>query len=87
MTEGGQGGVQLRQVGADEAPLRLDRWFRRHFPDLPHGRLQRLLRTGQVRVDGRRVEAGHRLDAGQVVRVPPLGGPAVPQATPAAPAR
>ena len=60
-------------VAADEAGIRLDRWFRRHFPDLPHGRLEKLLRGGQIRVDSARVRAGTRLHAGQRVRVPPLG--------------
>jgi 23S rRNA pseudouridine955/2504/2580 synthase len=64
--------VLLRQVAADEAEIRLDRWFRRHFPQLSHGRLEKLLRTGQVRVDGHRVKASDRLEAGQTVRVPPL---------------
>ncbi len=64
--------VQQITVGADEADQRLDRWFKRHFPALTHGRLSKLLRTGQVRVDGTRAEASTRLDAGQVVRVPPL---------------
>ena len=74
-------GVTTRTVAADEADLRLDRWFKRHFPDLGHGRLEKLLRTGQVRVDGARAKAGQRLDAGQVVRVPPLGEgkPATPR--------
>jgi 23S rRNA pseudouridine955/2504/2580 synthase len=56
-----------------EDGIRLDRWFRRHYPELGHGRLQKLLRTGQVRVDGKRVKAGVRLAVGQRVRVPPLG--------------
>lgn len=60
-------------VSADEDGIRLDRWFKRHFPMLTHGRLEKLLRTGQVRVDGARVKANARLDQGQVVRVPPLG--------------
>ncbi|MBX3506310.1 MAG: RluA family pseudouridine synthase [Parvibaculum sp.] len=60
-------------VSADEDGIRLDRWFKRHFPMLTHGRLEKLLRTGQVRVDGARVKANVRLDQGQVVRVPPLG--------------
>ena len=47
-----RGQVQMRAVSADEAGLRLDRWFQRHFPDLSHGALQKLLRTGQVRIDG-----------------------------------
>ncbi len=65
-------GVEIRNVGEGEDNLRLDRWFRVHFPDLTHSRLQRLLRTGQVRVDGKRVKANLRLKAGQAVRVPPL---------------
>jgi 23S rRNA pseudouridine955/2504/2580 synthase len=80
-------GVELRGVAAEEAELRLDRWFRRHFPDLSHGRLQKLLRTGQVRIDGRRADAGARLRPGQSIRIPPLGKPADgdgPRRTPAA---
>ena len=65
-------GVQTRNVKPDEAELRLDRWFKRHFPALKHGRLEKLLRTGQVRVDGKRAEAGTRLEAGQVIRIPPI---------------
>jgi 23S rRNA pseudouridine955/2504/2580 synthase len=77
--------VELRTVTAGEAELRLDRWFRRHFPALPHGRLQKLLRTGQVRIDGRRAQADARLAAGQTIRVPPLGAaPAPTLAQPAA---
>ena len=76
-------GVQQMQVSRDEADLRLDRWFRRHFPDLGHSRLQRLLRTGQIRLDGRRVEASARLMPGQTVRIPPL--PAAEEARPASP--
>jgi 23S rRNA pseudouridine955/2504/2580 synthase len=71
-------GGELRAVAADEAELRLDRWFHRHFPELSHGRLQKLLRTGQVRVDGRRAAANARLRAGQNIRVPPLGEPGGP---------
>ncbi len=65
-------GVQSLVVAEGEAELRLDRWFKRHFPDLSHGRLEKLLRTGQVRIDGKRATAGDRLAPGQVVRVPPL---------------
>ncbi len=65
--------VQHRTVADDDADSRLDRWFKRHFPDLGHGRLEKLLRTGQVRVDGKRAKAGQRLVAGQTIRVPPLG--------------
>jgi 23S rRNA pseudouridine955/2504/2580 synthase len=64
--------VAVLTVAQGEAELRLDRWFHRHFPALSHGRLEKLLRTGQIRVDGRRVKASFRLAVGQVVRVPPL---------------
>lgn len=58
-------------VTDDENGMRLDRWFRRRFPALSHGGLQKLLRTGQVRVNGKRAEASDRLAAGQNIRVPP----------------
>src|SRR5215475_10700297 len=68
--------VQTRAVTGDEAGLRLDRWFRRHYPDLGHGALQKLLRTGQVRIDGRRAEAKDRVEPGQAIRLPPgVAGP------------
>jgi 23S rRNA pseudouridine955/2504/2580 synthase len=65
-------GVETRRVAADEAGMRLDRWFRTHYPALGHGALQKLLRKGQVRVDGARARANARLQEGQSVRVPPL---------------
>ena len=65
-------GVQNREVTAEDDDIRVDRWFRRHFPDLKHGRLEKLLRTGQIRVDGGRVKASTRLEAGQILRIPPL---------------
>jgi 23S rRNA pseudouridine955/2504/2580 synthase len=64
--------VTQREVTADEAEIRLDRWFRRHFPGVTQGVIQRLCRTGQVRVDGKRAEAATRLTVGQSVRIPPL---------------
>lgn len=66
-------GVQTITVEQAEDDTRLDRWFKRRFPDLKHGRLEKLLRTGQIRVDGKRAKAAQRLEKGQVVRVPPLG--------------
>jgi 23S rRNA pseudouridine955/2504/2580 synthase len=65
--------IQTIAVVDSEVDLRLDRWFKRHFPNLSHGRLERLLRTGQVRVDGRRARSNTRLAPGQRVRIPPLG--------------
>src|SRR5882757_7950011 len=63
--------VQNRAVSDDEAGLRLDRWFQRHFPELAHGALQKLLRTGQVRIDGKRAEGKDRIEPGQTIRLPP----------------
>ena len=65
--------LETRTVTPDEAGMRLDRWFKAHYPELSFGHLQKLLRSGQVRVDGGRVKTNARLEAGQAVRVPPLG--------------
>ncbi|MSP82768.1 MAG: RluA family pseudouridine synthase [Alphaproteobacteria bacterium] len=70
-----------REVAVDETDMRLDRWFRKNFPTVHHILLQRLLRTGQVRVDGRRAKANQRLTAGQSVRVPPEAAFAPPATT------
>jgi 23S rRNA pseudouridine955/2504/2580 synthase len=73
--------ASARTVTDDEADIRLDRWFRRHF-SLTQSVIEKLCRTGQVRVDGRRAEPGTRLTPGQSVRIPPLrdipASPAVP---------
>lgn len=65
-------GVDQITVEAGEAGMRLDRWFKSHYPGLGFGHLQKLLRSGQVRVDGGRVKADTRVEPGQVVRIPPL---------------
>lgn len=66
-------GVKTVAVSGDEAEMRVDRWFRKHYPGLGHGRLEKLLRKGEIRVDGKRAKANQRLEAGQQVRVPPMG--------------
>ena len=68
-----EGGARSVAVAAADGDIRLDRWFKRHFPTLTHGHLQKLLRTGQVRLDGKRAQASDRVQPGQTVRVPPLG--------------
>ncbi len=65
--------METRTVEADEAGMRLDRWFKSHYPELSFGHLQKLLRSGQIRVNGGRVKTNARLEPGQAVRVPPLG--------------
>ncbi|HEY0920247.1 RluA family pseudouridine synthase [Devosia sp.] len=74
-------GVRLQTVARDEDGMRLDRWFATHFPQLGFGPLQKMIRTGQVRVDGGRIKTSTRLVAGQVVRIPPIEA-APPQARP-----
>lgn len=67
-------GIEFITVTGDEAGMRLDRWFKARFPGLGFGQLQKLVRTGQVRIDGARAKTSTRLAAGQSVRVPPLAG-------------
>jgi len=74
----------MKFVQPDEAGMRLDRWFRTHFPGLRHGGLERLLRKGQVRVNGRRVKSNRRLEAGEAVRIPPLEDAPTRKAAPGA---
>jgi 23S rRNA pseudouridine955/2504/2580 synthase len=74
--------VANRTVSADEAEIRLDRWFRRHFPGLTQAAIQKLCRTGQIRVDGHRADAATRLATGQSVRIPPI--PSAPTQKPQA---
>ena len=75
------------EIGDDEAGMRLDRWLRRRFPDLPQSHLMKIVRKGEVRVSGRRADVSTRLEAGERVRVPPVWvspaeGPAVERANP-----
>ncbi len=70
--------VQTVTVALDDADQRLDRWFRRQFPHVPQGRIEKMCRKGEIRVDGGRVKAATRLEAGQQVRVPPLPDSAAP---------
>jgi 23S rRNA pseudouridine955/2504/2580 synthase len=63
-------GVVIETVSRQEAGARLDRWIKRRMT-LTQGEVQKLLRTGQVRVDGARAKANTRLEAGQEVRLPP----------------
>jgi len=64
--------VETIEVKSSEADMRLDRWFRVHFPEVGYSYLQKLLRTGQVRVNSRRADANARLAAGAQIRVPAI---------------
>ena len=62
---------EQRQIAEDDDGIRLDRWFKRHYPALTHGRLEKLLRKGEVRLDGKRAKAADHVAAGQTLRLPP----------------
>lgn len=64
--------VRTLYVDNGEDGVRVDRWFKRRWPHLNHIQLNKLFRSGQVRVDGSRVKADTKLAAGSQVRVPPL---------------
>ena len=70
----------MLKVAEAEADQRLDRWFRRRFPHVSQGQIEKLCRKGQIRLDGGRVRASTRVAAGQAVRVPPLPDAAAPAA-------
>lgn len=70
-----QGDREVRQftVQSDDEGIRLDRWFKRHLPQIAFGTVSKWARTGQLRIDGKRARPEDRLAAGQVLRVPPGG--------------
>ena len=59
----------------DDDGIRLDRWFKRHYPALTHGLLEKLLRKGEVRLDGKRAKAADRVAAGQSAAPAAAGDP------------
>ena len=67
--------VQHVEVAADDADQRLDRWLRKRWPHVGQGRIEKMCRKGEIRVDGVRAKASTRVSPGQVVRVPPLPVP------------
>ena len=70
--------VKTLTVSEDEGEQRLDKWFKRRFPQLTQGAVEKMCRTGQVRVDGARAKAADRIVPGQTIRVPPLPDAAAP---------
>ena len=65
-------GVLTLTVSVEDGEQRLDRWFKRRFPQITQGAVEKMCRTGQVRVDGARAKAADRVIPGQTIRVPPL---------------
>lgn len=64
--------VQLITIGNDQPEQRLDRWFRKSFPLVTQGNIEKMCRKGDIRVDGGRVKSNTRVGPGNVVRIPPL---------------
>ncbi len=68
-------GVQQLEISKDGSGQRLDRWFRRQFAHIGQGRIEKMCRKGEIRVDGGRVKASTRVEEGQIVRIPPMPDP------------
>jgi len=64
--------VQTVTVTADEAGMRVDRFLEAKFPGLSFAHIHRVIRKGELRVNGKRVDGKDRLEEGQAVRIPPL---------------
>ncbi len=79
------GNARTAIISAEDDGIRLDRWFKRHMPDVSFAIVSRWARTGQLRLDGARATPGDRVAEGQSLRIPPL--PAPTTAKPARPAR
>jgi len=69
--------VQMIQIAESDGEQRLDRWLKKRFPTLSQGAVEKMCRTGQVRVDGGRAKASDRVGPGMTVRVPPISADAV----------
>src|SRR5262245_29566265 len=65
-------GVQTVAIGADEAGMRVDRFLEARYPGLSFSHIKRIIRKGELRVNGKRAQPKQRLEAGQAVRIPPL---------------
>lgn len=65
-------GVQQLVVTPDENEMRIDRFLEARFPQLSFSHIQRIVRKGELRVNGKRADSKDRLEAGQTVRIPPL---------------
>ncbi|MET0546190.1 MAG: S4 domain-containing protein, partial [Caulobacterales bacterium] len=63
--------TEIVTVNADDGEVRLDRFLKRRYPALTQARVEKLLRTGQIRVDGARAKSSDRVGPGQEVRLPP----------------
>ncbi|HEC29165.1 MAG TPA: RluA family pseudouridine synthase [Gammaproteobacteria bacterium] len=70
--EGARKGVQLIDIKEDQVGQRLDNFLQRVLNGAPRSLIYRLIRKGQIRVNKGRIKPGHKLKAGDLVRIPPL---------------
>ena len=75
-------GVQTITLDAEAEGQRLDRWIRKSFPQITQGRIEKMCRKGEIRIDGGRVKSNTRLAEGQLLRLPPLLPPLAPPRRP-----
>ena len=64
--------VEFKKIDAKDSKQRLDKWLKRFFPSLSQGKIEKMCRKGELRLDGRRVSAGTRVEDGQLLRIPPF---------------
>lgn len=64
--------AEIFTVAEDDDGIRLDRWFKRHRPEISFTIVAKWARTGQLRVNGKRANPGERIESGQQIRIPPL---------------
>ena len=74
--------VQLITVTEDEGESRLDRWMKKHFPQITQGAIEKMCRKGEIRVDKGRVKASDRVAPGMEIRIPPLPDAPAPEYEP-----
>ena len=70
--------VEMIEIAPDDAGRRLDRWLRERYPQLTQGRIEKLLRKGDIRVDGSKAKSSLRLAEAMNIRIPPLPQDAPP---------
>jgi 23S rRNA pseudouridine955/2504/2580 synthase len=74
--------ARIFTVDDDDDGIRLDRWFKRHMPEVSFNLVSRWARTGQLRLAGKKAVPGDRIEAGQEIRVPPMEAQAARAARP-----
>lgn len=63
---------EIVKITADNDGLRLDRWFKKHYPAIPNSLLRKLLRKGAIRISGKRAKPDQKLIAGQEIKIPDI---------------